>query len=88
MTLKLRGGVCTADVDYGTALLDERRGVYWNLNPSGALIVQTLLQGGTQEDAAQALTREYSVDVGTAREDVQELVDALSAAQLVEQRAR
>lgn len=87
MTLKLRGGVATAEVDYGTALLDERRGLYWNLNPSGALILQTLLQGGTQEDAVQALTREYSVDVDTARQDVQELVDELSAAQLVEQQA-
>lgn len=87
MTLKLRKGVSSTDVDYGKALLDERSGQYWNLNPSGGLILQTLLGGGTREDAVLALTREYSVDADTARRDVQELVDELSTAQLVEEQA-
>lgn len=87
MTLRLRGGVSTADVDYGTALLDERRGMYWSLNPSGALILQTLLEGGTREDAVEALTREYSVDPDVARRDVRQLVDELCSAQLVQERA-
>jgi hypothetical protein len=87
MTFKLRAGVSATDVDYGTALLDERRGVYWNLNPSGALILQKLLGGGTRDDAVHALTREYAVNADDARQDVQALVDDLCSAQLVEQRA-
>lgn len=84
MTLKLRGGVSTADVEYGTALLDEKCGQYWNLNPSGALILETLLGGGTAEQAVAALTGQFAVDIDTARQDVRELVDALRSADLVE----
>lgn len=87
MTLKLRHGVFTAEVEYGTALLDEDRGQYWNLNPTGALILETLLGGGTPADAAQALTEQYAVDLETASRDVQALVDELSSAGLVERDA-
>jgi hypothetical protein len=85
MTVKLRSGVSTADVEYGTALLDENRGLYWNLNPTGALILETLLAGGTAEQAVQTLTAEYAVDLDTARRDVHELVHELRSAKLVEQ---
>lgn len=84
MPLKLRDGVSTADVDYGTALLDEDHGQYWNLNPTGALILQTLLAGGTVEQAARAVAEEYAVDVGTASLDVQQLIGDLYTAGLVE----
>ena len=84
MTLKLRNGVSTAEVDYGTALLDEDHGQYWNLNPTGALILQTLLAGGTAEAAARTLVEQYAVDLDTATRDVQELIDELFSAGLVE----
>ena len=47
MPLKLRPGVSTADTDYGTTLLDEDSGEYFTLNPTGALVLRTLLDGGT-----------------------------------------
>lgn len=84
MALKLRDGVVTAEVDYGTALLDEDSGQYWNLNPTGALILQTLLDGGTVDDAVRALAQEYAVDAEAASVDVQELVGELRSAGLVE----
>lgn len=84
MAPKLRAGVCTAEVDYGTALLDEDHGQYWNLNPTGALILQTLLAGGTAAQAAQALVDQYAVDIDTAGQDVRELVDELRSAGLLE----
>jgi hypothetical protein len=85
MPLKLRDGVSTADTDYGIALLDEHSGEYWNLNPTGALTLRTLLEGGTPEQAAQALTEQYAVDADTASQDVQDLMSELRAAGLVEQ---
>ncbi len=85
MTLKLRSGVFTADVECGTALLDEDRGLYWSLNPTGALILETLMTGGTVEQAVQALANEYAVDLDSARRDVHELVHELRSAELVEQ---
>jgi hypothetical protein len=85
MTLKLRDGVSTADTDYGIALLDEDSGEYWNLNPTGALVLRTLLEGGTSTAAAQALAESYDVDADTASRDVQDLLSGLRSAGLVAQ---
>jgi hypothetical protein len=85
MTLKLREGVSAADTDYGIALLDEDSGQYWNLNPTGALTLRTLLEGGTPEQAVQALTEQYAIDADTAGQDVQDLMSELQSAGLVEQ---
>jgi hypothetical protein len=85
MTLKLRGGVSTADTDYGIALLDEDSGEYWNLNPTGALVLRTLLEGGTSTEAVQALVERYDVDTDSASQDVQDLLGELCSAGLVAQ---
>jgi Coenzyme PQQ synthesis protein D (PqqD) len=85
MTLKLRDGVSTADTEYGIALLDEDSGEYWNLNPTGALVLRTLREGGTSTDAVQALVERYDVDAGAAARDVQDLLGGLHSAGLVAQ---
>ncbi len=84
MAPRLRPGVSTAEVDHGTALLDEDHGQYWTLNPTGALVLQTLLSGGTVAQAAQALADQYAVDIDTAGQDVREVVDELRSAGLLE----
>jgi hypothetical protein len=84
MTLKLRDGVSVADTDYGTALLDEDSGEYWNLNPTGALVLRRLLDGGTPEQAVRELTEQYAVDAEVAGQDVSDLVAELRSAGLVE----
>lgn len=81
--LKLRDGVSLAEIEYGIALLDEDNGQYWNLNPSGALILQALLAGQSPARAAEELTRQYEVDLQSAQQDVQELVDQLRSAGVV-----
>ena len=85
MRLKLRDGVSTADTDYGIALLDEDSGEYWNINPTGALVLQTLLEGGSSTDAVQALVERYDVDADSASRDVQDLLGDLRSAGLVAQ---
>jgi hypothetical protein len=85
MTLNLRDGVSTADTDYGIALLDEDSGEYWNLNPTGALVLRTLLAGGTSTDAVQALVERYDVDADSASRDVRDLLGGLHSAGLVAQ---
>lgn len=87
MTLELRDGVSAVDTEDGIALLDEDSGEYWELNPSGALVLRTLLGGGSPEGAAHALTSEYAVDAGTASRDVEELVGGLRDAGLVKEQA-
>jgi Coenzyme PQQ synthesis protein D (PqqD) len=88
MTLKLRDGVSSAGTDYGTVLLDEDSGQYWNLNPTAALVLQTLLAGGTPDQAVQKLTEQYAVDADSAGRDVQELLEGLRSAGLVERSDR
>jgi Coenzyme PQQ synthesis protein D (PqqD) len=83
MTLKLRDGVSTANTDYGVMLLDEDSGQYWNLNPTAAVVLRTLLDGGSPQQAVQDLTSQYSVDASTASRDVQDLVAELHSAGLV-----
>jgi hypothetical protein len=87
MTLKLRDGVSTADTDYGMALLNEDSGQYWNLNPTAALALRILLDGGTTAQAVQQLTEQYAVDPDTANKDVEDLVGKLHAAGLVTEEA-
>jgi len=85
MALELRDGVSVAEIEYGIALLDEDSGEYYNLNPTGALVLQTLLNGGTSAQATQELTRQYAVDSDSAAQDVEALVGELRSAGLVAQ---
>jgi len=86
MTMTLRRGVSTADTDYGTTLLDEDSGEYFTLNPSGALVLRTLLGGGSAAQAALALAGEYDVDAQTADRDVADLLAELRSSGLVTER--
>ena len=81
--LKLRDGVSTADTEYGVVLLDENSGDYWNLNPTGALVLRTLLDGGSTAEAVHHLTEQYAVDPQSARQDVDDLLGGLRSAGLV-----
>ncbi|WUH96274.1 lasso peptide biosynthesis PqqD family chaperone [Spirillospora sp. NBC_00431] len=83
MTLRLRSGVSTADTAYGTVLLDERSGDYWQLNPTAATVMRRLTAGDSAERAAAALAEEFGVDPERALLDVTALVDQLRTARLV-----
>ncbi|MBT2493830.1 lasso peptide biosynthesis PqqD family chaperone [Streptomyces sp. ISL-96] len=74
MALKFGANVSTAETDYGTVLLDERAGEYWELNPTGTLVVSTLMAGGDEADAVAALTNEFDISPDQAKQDVDALV--------------
>jgi hypothetical protein len=84
MALKLRPGVYEAETEYGVVLLDGDSGRYYDLNGSGALVLQTLLSGGTAGQAAQALTKEYAVSLDEATKDVEDLLTHLRTTRMVE----
>ncbi|MFF4530075.1 lasso peptide biosynthesis PqqD family chaperone [Streptomyces sp. NPDC001407] len=77
MALRLGSDVSTATTEYGTVLLDQRTGEYWELNPTGTLVVRTLLQGGDEDDAVEALVAEFDIDRDRATRDVAELTEQL-----------
>ncbi|MFI9561067.1 lasso peptide biosynthesis PqqD family chaperone [Nonomuraea endophytica] len=69
--------ISTTDTDYGTVLLDEERGKYWNLNPSGSLILKAVLRGG---DAISVVLSEFEAKAEEVESDVEQLVGALVSA--------
>ncbi|ONI80974.1 HPr-rel-A system PqqD family protein [Actinosynnema sp. ALI-1.44] len=81
--LRLRDNVSIAESEDNVVLLDERAGEYFQLNPSGALALRTLLDGGTPDQAVRALTEQFDVDGERAGKDVMALVADLRAAGLV-----
>lgn len=82
MTVRLSADISTTETAYGTVLLDQRNGEYWELNPTGTLVVRTLLEGGDEEDAVDALMAEFDIDRSQAERDVVALTEQLRASGL------
>ncbi|MGH8900182.1 MAG: lasso peptide biosynthesis PqqD family chaperone [Egibacteraceae bacterium] len=83
MTLRLRADVSTTDTDDGLVLLDERASRYWQLNPTGALVLRALLDGATVQEAAETLADQHTVTTERAAADIAALLEHLRAAGLV-----
>ncbi|MFI6764739.1 lasso peptide biosynthesis PqqD family chaperone [Streptomyces sp. NPDC050355] len=82
--LTLKSGVLLTETEYGMALLDQESAEYWTLNPTAALVLQTLIDGHGTERAVEILTTRYdNVDAGLAAEDVGRIVGELRSAGLV-----
>lgn len=83
MSITLRPGVLATETEYGMALLDQDSGEYFTLNPTAALIVRTLLDGTTREQAVDKLTTTYDVSPGDVAQDIARIVDELRSARLL-----
>jgi PqqD family protein of HPr-rel-A system len=81
--LTLSRSVVSTETDYGTALLDQRSGRYWTLNPTATVILRVLLDGGDRSRAVHALLDQFDVEPDTARADVDLLIIQLRSAGLV-----
>ncbi|QOV47407.1 lasso peptide biosynthesis PqqD family chaperone [Streptomyces chromofuscus] len=81
--MTLRPGVVTADTEYGMALLDQNSGEYYTLNPTAALIVRTLLEGTSRQQAVTALTGRYDVSAEQVEEDITRILEELRTAKLL-----
>lgn len=82
MALRFGADVSTAETAYGTVLLDERSGEYWELNPTATLVVRTLLDGGDETAAVEALTAAFDISRDQALDDVTQLLRELRTAGL------
>lgn len=67
-----------------SSTLGRRSGRYYDLNGTGALVLRTLLSGGTAGQAAQALADEYAVSLDEATQDVEDLLAQLRTTRMVE----
>ncbi|MFB8034006.1 lasso peptide biosynthesis PqqD family chaperone [Streptomyces sp. NPDC056004] len=59
-------------------LLDERDGRYWQLNATGATVLQALLDGATPQQVAERLAAARPVTSERAAADVAALIDHLT----------
>lgn len=83
MILRLRAGVSTTDTETAMVLLDEHAGKYWQLNGTGAQVLRDLLDGRSPGEVADHLAEEHPAAAPRARDDVDRLIAALQAANLV-----
>ncbi|WP_455351922.1 lasso peptide biosynthesis PqqD family chaperone [Streptomyces sp. SYSU K217416] len=81
--MQLREDVSLVDTDYGKVLLDGCTGEYWELNPTGSLVLIALLAGRPAQEIAATLCSEFDVDGDRATADVTALLTALHDAHLV-----
>ncbi|WJV44469.1 lasso peptide biosynthesis PqqD family chaperone [Streptomyces flavofungini] len=83
MTLTLHPDVSLAETDDGAVLLHQRTGRYWQLNPTGVLVLRNLLDGRSHDQAAQELATRHRAAPDAAQRDVTRLVESLREARLV-----
>lgn len=80
--MSLAPAVSSTRVADGTVLLDERRGIIYHLNHTGATALSVLLDGG-YEAAVIVLCARYTITAGIARRDLTRLLAELLAHRLV-----
>lgn len=83
MAATLRTDVTLTTSEAGGVLLDERTGRYWQLNRTGVLILQSLLDGHTTEQTAADLAGRFPVSAAQARADVAALHASLQRGGLI-----
>lgn len=64
-------------------MLDESGGEYWQLNTTGAVIAEGLLEGLGMEEVCTRLVDEFDVEAARAQADVEALAAALHEAGLL-----
>ncbi|MGB6163375.1 MAG: lasso peptide biosynthesis PqqD family chaperone [Pseudonocardiaceae bacterium] len=80
---RLRANVTACPTEEGMVLLDERTGRYWQLNATGAAVLQALLNGATAEQVTDRLAAARPVSRERVAADVTALLDQLIRANLV-----
>jgi hypothetical protein len=66
-------------------VLDTRSSQYSSLNESGAVLWARLSDGATVADLVAELCQHYEVDEGTAARDVEVFLEALRAADMLDE---
>jgi hypothetical protein len=83
VSLEFSDHVTLTETEYGVILLDQKQGRYWRLNPTAALVVNTLRDGGDRQDAARRVAEIFDVDRRRAEDDIADLVAGMRAAGVI-----
>lgn len=82
--LRLRTGVVAQILEGEMVLLDTLGGQYFDLNPSGTLMLDRLLKGDSSDQTLGVVVERFSVDRPRAQQDLDLLVRQLLDAGLIE----
>ncbi|MFD0689752.1 lasso peptide biosynthesis PqqD family chaperone [Actinomadura fibrosa] len=74
---RLSGDIARTATEYGEVLLDERRGRYFRLSRTAAVIVGLLEDGGDVPGTARELHERYGIAEDRARADIAGLLARL-----------
>jgi Coenzyme PQQ synthesis protein D (PqqD) len=66
--------ISMAETEYGIALLNQASGQYWNLNPTGAIVLRAALESEDLGPAVDRLASEFTVRREDAERDVHDMV--------------
>lgn len=83
LPLRLRDGVVTQILENEMLLLDTRGGQYFDLNPSGTVMLDSLLKGASREATLGLVMERFAVDQARAAADLEALVGELLKVGLV-----
>jgi len=84
MSLKLRPGVVMQPVGAELLLLDTQAGLYFDLNPTGSLLLSAWLAGADDATAVAGVTTRYAATTERVLVDATQLRAELLKRQLVE----
>lgn len=73
----------SVDTPDGSVILDVRNGKMFRLNPIGMRILSLLNQGVPADRISKEISRDYSVDLETVREDVRNFFTSLNNSGLI-----
>ena len=82
-TLRLADELEWRVVEEEIVALDVRRGVYFALNRTGALVWKSLAEGTTEDAMVEMLMAEFAVDSATAAGDLAAFLGGLRAHDLL-----
>ena len=79
----LAPGVCKERVGRDMVLLDTAAGQYYELNESGARMLELLDETGSAEAVLETLGQEYEAEPERLANELQQLIDQLAERQLL-----
>ncbi|KAA6221588.1 lasso peptide biosynthesis PqqD family chaperone [Streptomyces albofaciens JCM 4342] len=83
MTFTLAPHVSSVRTPGGMVLLNARTGRYWQMNDTGAFVLEHLLAGGTTASAADELRNRHPSAAHRVAADAVALLESLQSAKLV-----
>jgi hypothetical protein len=79
-----RKEILSAEVDNEVVLMSVEQGVYYGLNPVGALVWSVLREPVRVQDLCEKVVEEFDVTLEQCQPDVLELLDDLRAQHLIQ----